>query len=122
MAKEASSSINAATHAENPVWNPDSRRHRRNDFPNESYLVSAVEPESLLREDFRRSCFQRARAALISWPGRAIRHHQSQRKTERCLARASRGSHREVQEGSRTVTSVSPGAPDAVAAPFHPCS
>ena len=56
------------------------RRDRARNFPGQFDLVPAVEPEFVLRKGLRRNCFRSAGAALNSWTGRAIRHHQPQRK------------------------------------------
>ena len=69
-----------------------------------------MEPESLLRKGFRGSDFQRAGIAFVARTGRAIRHHQSQRQTERRIAGASAENIRALETRSRATARVSAGS------------
>ena len=64
-------------------------RDRRRDLFDQSDLVSAVEPEFILRENLRGSAVRSSGAALSPWLGRAVRHYWSQWEARRRVAGAS---------------------------------
>ena len=84
-----------------------SPRNRSRNIPDQSHLVPAMEPQSLLRESLRRNHFQRTGAALSTWAGRTIRNHQSQRELERRIACASANANRSVEERSDPAPPIS---------------
>src|SRR5438876_8697498 len=105
------------------AWRHRPARDRRaRNFPDQPDLVPALEPESFLRKSFRRSYFQRAGIADATWLGRAIRHYQSQRKTERRIAGASANGDRPLEEKSDSAARVSIRSTTSVAKTFYPCA
>ena len=96
------------------------RGDRAGGFSDQSDLVSAVESESVLRESFRGSYLQRTGAAHSARISRAARNHQSQRQTERRIARASANGHRPLEERPGSTPSVFAGSTISVAKTFDP--
>ena len=105
------------------AWRHRPARDRRaRVFFDQPDLVPALEPQSFLRESFRRNDFQRTGAAVTARAGRTIRHYQSQRKTERRIAGASANGDRPLEERSDSAARVSIRSTISVAKTFYPCA
>src|SRR5437879_4649409 len=96
-------------------------RNRGRDLSHKLDLVSSLEPEPLLRKSFCRSDFQRARVALLPRISRAVRNHQSQRQTERCLAGASTDGDRALEKRPLAIARIPVRSANHVTKAFHPC-
>src|SRR5205085_4840550 len=99
------------------VWIAPSR-----DFPDQPDLVPALEPESVLRKSLCRDDFHRAGAALGARPCRAIRDHQSQRKTERRIAGPSANGAQPLEKRSQSTPRISARSTIPFAKAFDPCA